>query len=216
MSRQLPDENVFGDDVSSKDDSSVKLESGDEVNGSPEFDPPSVIHPSLIGALCINGPHLNSPNEDIDSQTSTEDPNEPLPNAEPVDELPTAHAEPVALLVPFYVKHRRLLTVTACTTIVVTVVVIISFILSIYMRNNRLKAIVCDVSNQASIKGLGLPQTSAMKWILGPNNINFDPKKKREQIAQRYQMATVYYSMQGENWSDKGKFLSPDDECMFR
>jgi hypothetical protein len=52
-----------------------------------------------------------------------------------------------------------------------------------------------------------------LDWILGPNNTGFQTEKEKHQIMQRYQLATLYYSTDGENWSNNGTFLSADDEC---
>jgi len=126
-----------------------------------------------------------------------------------VDDPPVAHAEP---WVPIYVKYRHWLYGVLLVAIIVAAAILAVEIPKV----NRTKAftmIVLQVSSQSSEKGLGQPQKLAMKWLLDSNNTKFDPKKDRDQIEQRYQLATFCFSTGGQIWYQKGKFLSSDDEC---
>ena len=77
------------------------------------------------------------------------------------------------------------------------------------VRENKLLAIVLNVSNQTSVRGLGVPQIWAKNWVLGSHNYAYDPTRDREQIAQRYVFATLCWSLGCENFS-----VSPaDNEC---
>jgi len=76
-----------------------------------------------------------------------------------------------------------------------------------------LNKIALEVSSESSVNGLGIPQKKALDWILKNNNTRFVPEKDRNQIMQRYQLATLYFSTNGENWTNNGNFLSADDEC---
>jgi len=163
---------------------------------------------SLPGAFPIPGirPRLN--------ENNTESPIEDLVQAYlvvDVDPLPTpeiniVHAEP---LVSFFEKHQRLFRGLLFVGVpfiflgvIFTLAVILPGIIKEQQRATSFVRIVLEESNKSSVKDLGLSQALAKNWILGSNNMQFDPKKDRDRISQRYLLATLFYSMGGENWEN--------------
>ena len=60
------------------------------------------------------------------------------------------------------------------------------------------------------------PQFQALKWLVYGDEANLDPDKSTANysILQRYALATLYYSTDGENWLQlSDTFLSPDPVC---
>ena len=132
-------------------------------------------------------------------------------------EINIVHAEP---LVSFFERHQRLfrgLLFVGVTFIflgaVFALAVILPEIIKEQYRETSLVRIVLEESNISSIKELGCSQALAKNWILGSSNLQLDPKKDRDQIAQRYILATLFYSMGGENSKNRSNFLSPDNKC---
>lgn len=54
------------------------------------------------------------------------------------------------------------------------------------------------------------PQYSAFLWLSQDPNLEFYDDERR---TQRYAMATLYYSLNGESWLSNDGWLSEDDEC---
>jgi len=176
---------------------------------------PLPVRPTTMpGAVWVNGPNFNSADRNNDDRSISNDEPEPyLAVGTLVIDPPIVHAKP---LVPFFVKYRRWLS----GVLIVGVVVIVSFLAVRVPKNKKnaertttLKKIALEVSNQTSINGLGFSQKQALDWILGANNNRFDPLHDKEKIMQRYQLANLYYSTTGENWTKSGNFMSDDDEC---
>jgi hypothetical protein len=212
------------DNMSRSEDESVSnLESGEE---SYDLEPvnegcvtqtpgPLSVRPSTLpGVVWVDGPNFNSAiGNDEEGSISNDFPEPYLAVGTLVIDPPIVHAKP---WVPFYVKYWRWLF-----GILVVGVIVIAVVLAVEVpkkkraavRTTSLKNIVLQVSGQSSVNDLGFSQKKALDWILGKNNIIFDPLKKRNQIIQRYQLATLYYSTSGENWTNSGNFLSADDEC---
>jgi len=169
------------------------------------------------GAYPVEGPHFNSSNDDDeDFHGPTANSEEILVHATLVEETPpprpdmyTAYAEP---LLSFRQKYKWPLRGLALVAIVVTVVVLAIEVPKV-KRNNSLTSIVLSVSNQKNIDELGVPQRLAMNWVFGTNNTHYDAIKQHDRIAQRYVLATLFYSTHGENWTQNANMLSFDDEC---
>lgn len=168
----------------------------------------------MPGAVCVDGPHFNSTHGNDEDRSISNDIQEPyLAVGTLVVDPPLVHAK---RWVPFYVKYRRWLF-----GISVVVVIVIAVVLAVEIpkqkrtaaRTISFKNIAFEVSGQSSEIGLGFPQKEALDWILGPNNTRFDAQDDKEQIMQRYQLAILYHSTAGENWTKSGTFLSADDEC---
>jgi len=176
------------------------------------LEPPSVRRQSLPGAVWIDGPHLNTSTVmTTDEYDASEEP-QGLAVATLVQEPLTV---PAKLVVPLSVKYRRWLLVFMVGVVLVTCI-ILAITLKNVSRNNQLKHIAFQISNQTNYNSLGAPQREAIKWLLGKNNTNLDPKKDQSQLAQRYQLATLYFSTSGGNWSNtisNPNVLSSENEC---
>jgi len=169
--------------------------------------------PLLPGAFAIAGPHLNSINEeDNASELLVEaylvtDP-EPVLAATSNPETLIVHAEPLLSFCEKYQWLLRRLSIAAILMVIIVNIVALSLTMPTVVRNKKVTSIVVRLSNH-----VGVPQRMAMEWILGANNTHLDPDNQRDQIAQRYILATLYYSTLGENWTRSGNFLSSGDEC---
>ena len=80
-------------------------------------------------------------------------------------------------------------------------------------RNELLDLIVREsFDNGTAIQSTGSPQYMAFEWlVLDQANTTF--VYPNERIIQRFALATLYYSTDGENWGDNLRWLSKDDEC---
>jgi hypothetical protein len=56
------------------------------------------------------------------------------------------------------------------------------------------------------------PQYSALKWLEGNTYLNEYPEWKR---IQRYILAILYYSTNGDSWQQNDKWMSDEDECLW-
>lgn len=66
--------------------------------------------------------------------------------------------------------------------------------------------------NGISIQSTGSPQSLAFEWLVSDQtNITFTIPDER--IIQRYALATLYYSTDGERWLDNVGWLSNENEC---
>ena len=179
--------------------------------------------PHLPGAYAIDGPHFNSSNRVNSPLERSETSMEVLVHATlvetppPSPEMLTAYAEPLLTFREKYKWHLRGFLICVIIVTVVSLAIEIPKIKeknSLMSRNNMLTSIALNISNQKNTDELGVPQRSALNWILGANNVHYDPVQDRGNISQRYILATMYYSTNGENWIRKIS-LSPDDECMW-
>jgi len=171
---------------------------------------------SLPGAFAVEGPHFNSQDHNnFNLPESYENQNEVLVHATLVEDPPpetevyTAYAEP---LLPFREKYKWHLRGGFSAAIIVLVVVL-AIAIPTARRKNSMTSIALQTSNQTSTNMLGVAQRQALNWVLGPNNSQYDPTRDRNQIAQRYILATLYYSTGGGNWTQNSNMLSKDDEC---
>ena len=54
------------------------------------------------------------------------------------------------------------------------------------------------------------PQFAAMQWIRTPNNDGIFSERR---FLQRYALATMYFSMNGDKWDKANLWLTNADEC---
>lgn len=78
------------------------------------------------------------------------------------------------------------------------------------------QSLVLLLSNASSDSGVGLqtrnsPQNKAYFWLVGTNMTGLSNSRK----IQRYALATLYYSTNGENWTVKGGWLTEKNECVW-
>lgn len=67
-----------------------------------------------------------------------------------------------------------------------------------------------STDNGAALQDPSTPQYAAMKWLQTPVNESiFD----QQVVAQRYALATLYYSTNGDDWTASNGWLSSDPEC---
>jgi hypothetical protein len=64
--------------------------------------------------------------------------------------------------------------------------------------------------NGTALTTAGTSQNKAFKWLL--NNTSLDTYSDKRKI-QRYALATLYYSTNGEKWHHNTKWLSDEEEC---
>ena len=62
----------------------------------------------------------------------------------------------------------------------------------------------------ASLLDASSPQSAAARWLA--NNTNLENYSDAQKI-QRYALATLYYSTNGDNWEDKQNWTTDGDEC---
>jgi len=181
----------------------------EESNGGTQQ--PSVYPSTRPAAFSTQGSNLYSmDNNLIGSVESTRNFNELLVEATLVGPPPpTVYAK---RLVPFREKYKWVLR-GGFGTVIVVIVVVLAITMPRAQRSRSMTSIALETSNQTSTKMLGVPQRTALDWILGPHNTHYDPIRDRNQIAQRYTLATLYYSTGGGNWTQNGDMLSKDNEC---
>lgn len=75
-----------------------------------------------------------------------------------------------------------------------------------------LTAILSDVSPDGgeALSTPSTPQNEALAWLAG--NVNLDDYSE-EQTIQRFVLATLYYSLNGDGWTNNDGWLSDDEEC---
>lgn len=75
-----------------------------------------------------------------------------------------------------------------------------------------LTELLSDVSldGGAALATRSTPQNSALMWLSGNVNINSYSYEKK---LQRYVLATLYYTTNGDEWKDTTGWLSDEDEC---
>jgi Leucine-rich repeat (LRR) protein len=62
----------------------------------------------------------------------------------------------------------------------------------------------------ASLNNASSPQSAAARWLADNKNLgNYSDERK----IQRYALATLYYSTNGDNWDDKQNWTTDGDEC---
>ena len=71
--------------------------------------------------------------------------------------------------------------------------------------------ILVELDNQVALRTPGTPQFLAYMWLLSDHDIL--DKYSRARIVQRYALATLYLSTDGENWFNNENWLSDEDEC---
>ncbi len=78
--------------------------------------------------------------------------------------------------------------------------------------DQNLAALLSDVSPDggAALRSPSTPQNNALKWLAG--NANLDSYSDERKI-QRYALATLYYSTNGDSWKNKNGWLGDGDEC---
>lgn len=70
---------------------------------------------------------------------------------------------------------------------------------------------IVSSDNGQALKTLDTPQYLALDWIL--NEDSGAIKYSQERIIQRYALATIYFSMKGQQWIFNDGWLSEKDEC---
>lgn len=63
----------------------------------------------------------------------------------------------------------------------------------------------------AALQSHGTPQNNAYEWLAGEANLEWYNDERK--TIQRYVLATLYYSTNGDSWGDNSGWLSDDDEC---
>ena len=99
---------------------------------------------------------------------------------------------------------------------VIAAAVTIAVVIPKQKREREITGIVATVSTQEKLMEPRSAQHAAMNWMLGDNNTDLDPKENKDRIVQRYVLAVLYYSTNGEQWPEQGNFLSPDHECRWQ
>lgn len=198
---QQPETDTFLDDTEGNAEESIDstTEKANRISQNSEHN--AVLPARLPGAFSVQGFVEDIP----------ETPDEELQVAEArrIDEIPTVHAEALVQQVAFWKRYRYVLIPIFIILIILLFLEFLLVIVPQQIRENKLLAIVLNVSNQTSVRGLGVPQTWAKNWVLGLHNYAYDPTRDREQIAQRYVFATLCWSLGCENFS-----VSPaDNEC---
>ena len=84
-------------------------------------------------------------------------------------------------------------------------------------RFELLKKILVDlgVTPDVIFENLSSPQFKALHWLANDDVLQYTPDNEHEmrRIIQRYALVTLYYSTNGEGWTNTLKFLSNEDEC---
>jgi len=99
---------------------------------------------------------------------------------------------------------------------IVLVVVIVAVVLGIVLPQQSplpgLMELLSSVSldSGAALQTQSTPQNDALNWLAGNANLKSYSDKMK---IQRYVLATLYYSTNGEGWENKTGWLSQNDEC---
>ncbi|KAL7427572.1 hypothetical protein ACHAXM_000910 [Skeletonema potamos] len=85
-------------------------------------------------------------------------------------------------------------------------------------RQQRLSDILTPLSSKEDLENPNSPQSKALAWLLGPMHTFMDPDRNitmlqhgvpaKQVIEERYVMATLYYSLGGEEWTKQDYFLN--------
>jgi len=141
--------------------------------------------------------------------------------AVPVIESPIAYAELLEPPVPFYIKRRRLLIGFSSALLIIPLVIVLAIKLPVKIRDEKLTSIVMNLTNQSTFHALTVPEKSSLVWILGSDNIQYDPDIDQAQIVQRFIIATFFFSSYyyavysiGEDISDD--FITKDTDLQKR
>lgn len=77
---------------------------------------------------------------------------------------------------------------------------------------SSLTELLASVSSDGgeSLQIASTPQNEALNWLAGNANLTSYSDEKK---IQRFAVATIYYSLNGSNWTDNTGWLSDSDEC---
>ena len=78
--------------------------------------------------------------------------------------------------------------------------------------NTYLSSLIIEAypEGQSALEDPNSPQSQALKWLESPAN---DEISETQRLLQRYALATLYYSTNGESWKNSTGWLSAEDEC---
>ena len=171
---------------------------------------------TLPGAVAVVGPRIHRVTPLLSSEQVVEQQDSPpmiVVEASPADEPFVAEARTV--------KHQYL-----CLVIPGTILTFVVMIIAIVVVINRLnptasaplnvsiRQILAGISDPRDIEHGGSPQNKSVEWILHDSFTRLvDPVCNQSRIVQRYVLGVLYYSTNGEQWTDQETFLSSGDEC---
>ena len=207
--RKTSSSTSFKDATVSAQQEEETIEGEDDRHGSSQMSRP--------GAVAVVGPRLHATTLSYGPVSDDSPPLSVIVAAVPVEEPIIVDAKPMN-------PRRRRVLVFGLTLIIVLAIAAI-ILMSIFLTRNppgpqplterqqAIKRILANVSSLNDIEDGYSPQNRSAEWILGDDNTRFDPALNQSRIVQRYVLALLYHSADGEGWSDGSKFLSLDDEC---
>ena len=81
-----------------------------------------------------------------------------------------------------------------------------------------IQELVSSLSSQEDLQDPSSPQSKALAWMLGPDKLNFstfpqDGFDWDSRVKERYALAVLYYSTNGENWTRGESYLTTSPIC---
>jgi len=119
------------------------------------------------------------------------------------------------------VFRQRFCLVLFITLIAVGVILALAIPLSGKPKSQRyykeLEAMIIanSISSSSSINTEGSPQNVALNWLAFHDAANVQVSLQ-SRVIQRYIMAVLYYSLNGQSWENQYNFLSGDHECRWK
>jgi hypothetical protein len=81
-------------------------------------------------------------------------------------------------------------------------------------REQAMAEILTSVTSSTLLNDASTPQGMAFRWLLDNDEAQIDPCTYPG-VAQRYALATFYYSTNGDGWTDNSGWLTGGNECMW-
>jgi len=213
------------------DDSTASSDSLGPTSTSRNTSTSSVL--SRPGAIAVVGPRMFSARSSYEYYTNTDDHNNTdnnhnnnnsnndntnppmiIVSATPVEEPIVVDAKPMnPKLRRIFLNGFIVTTVLAIGAIIVLVLTLRPKPKPISPRSKAIQQMVAQLSSPEDIGVLGSPQNRSADWLLGDKNAGFDPEQNKSRMVQRYTLAVLYYSTEGDKWTEQGDFLSLEHEC---
>jgi hypothetical protein len=81
-------------------------------------------------------------------------------------------------------------------------------------RDEALQKILAEITDLSFLNDISVAQGKAVDWLLNSDPAEIDPCTFPT-VVQRYGLATLYYSTNGDGWTNNSGWLSGANECMW-
>jgi hypothetical protein len=123
------------------------------------------------------------------------------------------------------IRRQRCLVCISVVTVAAIIAIVLGMLLGMNNDNEKddntesatfilLKDMVTSVwpDSSDSVSDQSSPKYAALEWLEGNAYLNDYPEWKR---IQRYVLAVLYYSTNGDSWQRNDKWMSDEDECLW-